>query len=58
MNKSKMLYLLGLWKDRRLNHATNHPSFAHYVREKYITPHIVPVHIGLIGMVQKLNLFV
>ena len=51
-------YLLGLWKDRRLNHVINHPSFAQYVREKYIIQYIVPSHIGVIGMVQKLNLFV
>ena len=58
MNKSKMLYLLGLWKDRRLNHATNHPSFAHNVREKYIKLYILQTLIGQIGIIEIVRLCV
>ena len=58
MKKNKILYLLRLWKDHILNNATNHLSFARYVREKYIIQCMLLVPIGQIGMVQKRNLFV
>ena len=48
-----MLYLLRLWKDQILNHATNHLSFAQYARGKYIIQYILPIHIGVTGMVQN-----
>jgi len=44
--KNKMLYLLKLWTDQKLNYATLHPNIAQYVREKYITLYILLVLIG------------
>jgi hypothetical protein len=59
MNKAVMLiYSYSLWKDHIPNQDTIQPNIAHSVREKYITPYIVLSHIGVIGMVQKRNLFV
>jgi len=53
-----LIYLYSLWKDHIPNQDTSQPNIAHSVKEKYITPYIVLSHIGVIGMVQKRNLFV
>ena len=53
-----LIYLYSLWKDHISNQDTSHPNIAHNVREKYIIPYMVQSHIGVIGMVQKRNLFV
>jgi len=54
MNKAVMLiYLYSLWKDHIPNQDTSQPNIAHNVRGKYITPYIMPIHIGQIGMEQN-----
>ena len=57
-NKSKMLYLLGLWKDHAYNPERSQESIAQAVREKYIKLYILQTLIGQIGIIEIVRLFV
>lgn len=52
------LYLLKLWKDQILKYQRNQKDFAQNANERYIKQHILPIHIGQIGMVHIRKLYV